>query len=154
MTAWLPALAIPLFLAGCSSRSIDREVDRKAIDQARARLDDGNRAGDAARMGALYAPDAVMMPAGVEPLNGRAEIVESFQATYERFAITSSIQSDELRFLADDWALDRGHYRLSVAPRSGGAARDENGSYLIVWQRQADGGWQIARDIDNSWTPE
>jgi len=141
-------------LAACSSSAVDRDADRAAIDRARRQLDEGNRAGDPTRIAALYAPDAVMMPTGIEPLVGRAEIVESFEATYQRFGIASAIESDELAFVARDWAFDRGHYRLTMTPKASGAARDEAGSYFIVWQRQPDGSWQIARDIDNSWTAE
>jgi ketosteroid isomerase-like protein len=49
-----------------------------------------------------------------------------------------------------DMALDRGTYRLTVAPS--GKAQHDTGKYVVVW-RKASGDWKAAADIFNSDLP-
>jgi ketosteroid isomerase-like protein len=49
-----------------------------------------------------------------------------------------------------DMALDRGTYRLSVAPD--GTKQVDTGKYVVVW-RKVDGQWKAAADIINSDLP-
>ena len=49
-----------------------------------------------------------------------------------------------------DMALDRGTYRLNVAP--GGKAQTDTGKYVVVW-RKVGGEWKAAADIFNSDLP-
>ncbi len=165
MTRLLPALLLvvvacssskeekaPKATGGGSGKSVDREADRKAIDKARSEFAENHSAGDSKRIGASYVPDGVMMTTGQQPVTGQQAITDLMQASYERYYIELKLISEELLFLADDWVVDRGHYTVSVKPKEdGGAARDDAGSYMVLWQRQPDGAWKLARDIDNSW---
>ena len=47
-------------------------------------------------------------------------------------------------------ALDRGTYRLTVAP--GGTEQTETGKYVVVWRKIGDE-WKAAADIFNSDLP-
>ena len=49
-----------------------------------------------------------------------------------------------------DMALDRGTYRLTIAP--GGKAQVDTGKYVVVW-RKIGGEWKVAADIFNSDLP-
>ncbi len=49
-----------------------------------------------------------------------------------------------------DMALDRGTYRLAVAPN--GTAQTDTGKYVVVW-RKVGGEWKAAADIFNSDLP-
>jgi ketosteroid isomerase-like protein len=42
---------------------------------------------------------------------------------------------------------------LTLTPRAGGTAINDEGKYLVVVQRQTDGSYKVARDIDNSSMP-
>ena len=49
-----------------------------------------------------------------------------------------------------DLALDRGTYKLAVAPK--GTAQTDTGKYVVVW-RKVGGEWKAAADIFNSDLP-
>ena len=49
-----------------------------------------------------------------------------------------------------DMALDRGTYKLSLAPN--GKAQTDTGKYVVVW-RKVGGEWKAAADIFNSDLP-
>ena len=49
-----------------------------------------------------------------------------------------------------DMALDRGTYKLTVAPN--GTAQTDTGKYVVVW-RKIGGEWKAAADIFNSDLP-
>jgi ketosteroid isomerase-like protein len=51
------------------------------------------------------------------------------------------------------WAFDRGAYRWRGIPRAGGEPIEDHGKYLVILQRQPDGSWKVARDMDNSDRP-
>jgi ketosteroid isomerase-like protein len=42
---------------------------------------------------------------------------------------------------------------MSIAPKAGGTPMEDAGKYLVILQRQPDGGWKVTRDIDNSSRP-
>jgi ketosteroid isomerase-like protein len=49
-----------------------------------------------------------------------------------------------------DMALDRGTYRLAIAPD--GTTQSDTGKYVVVW-RKIGGDWKAAADIFNSNLP-
>jgi len=51
-----------------------------------------------------------------------------------------------------EWAIERARYRLTYAPKSGGAQVIETGRH-VVRRRSLDGRWQIAWEIWNTDTP-
>jgi ketosteroid isomerase-like protein len=55
--------------------------------------------------------------------------------------------------IAGDWGLEHGDFDWTVAPVAGGAEARDQGSFVAIWQRQADGSWKLARDIWNSAIP-
>lgn len=165
MTRRAPALALCVSLLACSSskeqapaaggahKPVDRGADRADIAKARKAYQENHSAGDSRRIGAMYTADAVLMTSDQQPVVGQQAIIDSMQATYDRYSVDIALSSDEVLFLADDWAFDRGTYKVTVKPKDGSAGSDAAGSYVVLWQRQPDGSWKLARDIDNSWAP-
>jgi len=53
-----------------------------------------------------------------------------------------------------DMAFDRGAYVLNSTPKAPGpASMTENGKYLVLRQKGADGSWKLARKIGNTSDP-
>jgi ketosteroid isomerase-like protein len=151
----MPALVL---LAGCDSGSpaVDN-IDVAAMEAARDSLIDADLAFSALAqeqgLPAAYlqylAEDAVQLPDGDLPIAGKDAIyaniiavVESgqFELSWEPFAAEVSAAGD----LGYTW----GAYYFAALDDDGQRVSYE-GKYANVWQRLADGNWQILLDISN-----
>lgn len=102
-------------------------------------------AGDVDAIAALYAEDAVLLPQGSEPVEGRAAIREFWQMVMESDpGVTTDIETVEADVIGDV-AIERGAY-VNTGPD--GDHRD-HGKFIAIWSK-ADGEWKILRDIFNS----
>ncbi len=124
-------------------------ADTAAVEKLRADFAAAYGAGDAARLSELYTADAVLLPPNQPPVEGRQAILANFQGVFSQFNATFVITSQETRF-GGEWAFDRGGYQVKLMPTSGGKEIEDSGKYLVILQRQPDGSWKVARDIDNS----
>lgn len=140
--------------AGGGSTPANPAADRAAIDKLRTEFAQNFSAGDIKRIVATYTEDGVLMQGGQPALVGRAAIQEFASAQFELATIELTLTSAEVVFIGDIWAFDRGTYKSVVRFRSGGDDKADEGNYLVLWNRQPDGSWKIARDIDSSSTPE
>ena len=52
-----------------------------------------------------------------------------------------------------DWAFERYNYKSTDTPRDGGAAMEDTGWGLVIYHRDADGKWRVARDAFGSDQP-
>lgn len=132
----------------------DSAAVQQAITAANARFVDAFKRGDAATLAANYTEDAVLMAPGMTAWEGRAGISQGFTGFVSQFGFVDARLVTKDVILAGDYAIERGTYAWTLHPKSGtGADVVDNGKYLTVWQRQADGSWKIIRDIDNSDRP-
>lgn len=124
---------------------------RAAITEANARFEQALGRADTAALEAMYTPDAQVLPPNGAPVRGPADI-RSFWAG----AIQSGLKSGRLETLdtetGGDLTVETGRYQLVLQPEGGAQLTDE-GKYLVVWRRQADGGWKIHRDMFSSNLP-
>jgi ketosteroid isomerase-like protein len=74
-----------------------------------------------------------------------ADVIAGLLKRFDRRIVYSSA---EVRVIGD-WALDRGSFTFTVAPRSGGETSTETGKYLFLYSRASDGSRKIARAIVN-----
>jgi ketosteroid isomerase-like protein len=88
----------------------------------------------------LIADDAVYMPPGIAPLEGRKAIEELFKAHPWEHLSENLAEVDG----RGDLAFTRGRWSITLkgAPVAG--------SYIEVWQKQPDGTWQIVRKVWNT----
>ncbi|HEX5052565.1 MAG TPA: SgcJ/EcaC family oxidoreductase [Planctomycetota bacterium] len=110
------------------------------------------RNASASQITALYTEDALVLYPNQPPVSGRAQIQDYFTGFFGQFPKNEfELTSDEVT-VTGDWAFDRGTYRWTGTPPTDVPERDE-GKYLVILQRQADGTWKVARDMDNSNRP-
>lgn len=142
-----------LALAACDSAARrDADVDTAAIEQQIKAIEgqwmaDYN-ARDAARLADHYAPDAAMASPG-SPLAGDA------LSRREEIAKLAGDPNLRLTFAADrvqvaksgDLAYSRGHFQMRTTDPATKQPRDDSGSYLTVWKKQADGSWKAIEDF-------
>jgi uncharacterized protein (TIGR02246 family) len=140
-----------LVLAGCAAapapapRMAPHEqtaAARHEVEQAAAHAIEVFKHGDAAAMGAIYAPDAVFVDVANDRTTvGRAAIQASFEPIVGKvkdFVATSK----DLAVYGD------AAYELGSESATGFDGRDLwRGKYVSIWMRQPDGRWLLHRDI-------
>jgi uncharacterized protein (TIGR02246 family) len=101
-------------------------------------------AGDAAAMGRLYAPDAVLALQG-EVYTGRPAIEAFHRMNFAtaRFECTYAIKGTSV---VDKVAAVWGDDACTDTPKRGGPSEKWQGRWLTVYQLEPDGNWLIVRD--------
>lgn len=140
------AIVLLGLLAACQPGSARRaaETDRLlAADRALAAA--SLEQGTAAAFYGAMTEDAMQLPAGAPPVQGRRKVRERLEALGAQVLDWTPQQAQVSRGLDLGWTW--GEWRLfeSAASRHQLA----QGKYLKIWKRGADGRWQLAADIAN-----
>jgi uncharacterized protein (TIGR02246 family) len=154
-TRILCIVATVLVAASCTSKAPQpdkRSLEQTAIREVRAltalraaALEQGDIEGTLA----AYTEDAVWLPAHSEEFVGKDLARAKLKRILETVSIREEQQEDEHALLAPDVLLDRGNYAVEMAPRKGGSAMLDGGTYLTIWRKSTDGKWRIAYQM---WT--
>ena len=126
------------------SAPTDRESDVRAITDLLASFVKAYNAKDAKAIGDLFTPDAEIEDEDDEVTRGRDAIVERFTGTFaEKNVGTLAVDTDSLRFLGADLAIEEGTATLSAGPDS----PPRTNRYSVIYARQG-GRWLQARIRD------
>ena len=128
------------------------ETELRALDKVREAHGAALNAGDASGWAAQFAEDGVQMPPNSPPNIGNAAIGSWTHSFLSQFRVQFALAVHEVRVLGE-WAFERGDYTISINPRAGGPAMQDNGKYITVYERKPADGWRMARDIWNSSNP-
>jgi len=129
------------------------EPDKAGIQKTRTEYVSAWKAADAERLADLYTTDALVLYPNQPGVEGRDAIHAYFKAFFAEFVQEDfELTSAEVEIVGP-WAFDRGAYRWKASPRAGGDPIADYGKYLVILRREPDGGWKIARDMDNSDRP-
>jgi uncharacterized protein (TIGR02246 family) len=119
----------------------------------KAAVDSGNKewsaaiaAKDSARVGALYAQDAIAFPPNSDMVQGRAAI----QAFWKGFIDANMKASIETVSVESDGNLGAEVGKYTIMDASGKTV--DSGKYVVVWKKTAEG-WKLYRDIWNTNSP-
>ena len=134
-------------LAGCKSAPAPlTDADRAAARQADSAYSAAVGAGNVEGMMAGYAPDAMVMPPSMPMARGTDQIRQLWKGMT---SVKLSLQlTQETADGAGDFMYTTGKYHYQEMPAETGAS--ENGKYLEVFHRGADGKWMI---VSESWSP-
>ena len=89
------------------------------------------------------------MPPNEPPLVGRAAIVADAAENFT--AMSSSLTShSEGSYVMGDLAVEWGTYSFSGTMVDSDVTVSQDGKYVAIYERQADGSWKIVRDIWNA----
>lgn len=131
-----------------STAKTDAAADDKAIRGQVDRWTQLIKAKDAPAIAALYTEDGAIMPPNAPIGKGHAEIEKNWAGLMKIPGFDLAITPEQITVSeAGDMALDRGTYKLTVAPN--GTAQTDTGKYVVVW-RKVGGEWKAAADIFNS----
>jgi uncharacterized protein (TIGR02246 family) len=127
-------------------------ADPTVIDKTRSEFIAAFNAADVTKLVEVYAPDAVLMPSHQPVISGRAAIEDYDKKFFETYTAKLTIMPVETKVFGDR-GLDRGTYTIELTPKAGGPTVKDEGKYLVLLQRQADGSWKLTHDIDNTNMP-
>jgi uncharacterized protein (TIGR02246 family) len=127
----------------------DAPADIAALNAARTAFMEGYDKGDADAIGALYHPEAISESNGQPTLKGRDAIVAGLKGMFQHVSVKATLTPDETRTLGDV-GLDRGHYSITVTPKSGAPPATGQGRYMVIYVKGPDGKWLVSRDMDNA----
>ncbi|HEY6348732.1 MAG TPA: DUF4440 domain-containing protein [Candidatus Angelobacter sp.] len=134
---------VPLFVAAPNqqSSSVEEGIAKIRLEWARdlreKRLD---------QMVMLYTPDAAFISPDIGRVTGRAairELCKNVMATVTSDLTFHSIKTEN----SGDLAYDTGDFRETLTKLADGSKSDDQGNYLMVFKRQADGNWLIAQQM-------
>lgn len=110
------------------------------------------KAGDAAGIAKLYAPDGIEMPPNQPMQKGRAAVLAFHKAFTESMASPAQLTVTPIETkVSGDIAFDVGTYTQKVTPKGGQAAEDK-GKYVVLLKRSG-GEWWVSHAIYNSDLP-
>ena len=123
---------------------------RPEIDAANAAWLPGLQRKDADAIAAAYADSGLFVAVDGTVIRGRAAVARMYAARFPRLGPirTGGVVQDGLTVLGATRIAEWGHGWFELAPERDGARSPRNGgSYLTVWERQADGHWRIIRNL-------
>ena len=151
-------LAMPLLVAACAPAAPppppppDVAAIRTAIEAANKSQADAIAKGDLAGAVANYVDDAVVLFPNSPAWKGKAAAQKGFTDMLAQAAFKDpAIRTDDV-IVAGDLAIETGTYAWTMVPKKGKEMKDD-GKYLTVWKKQADGSWKIIRDMRNTNMP-
>lgn len=115
--------------------------DASGARDASAKFTTALGAGDVATAASFLAEDAVALPPGREPLNGKADI-QRFLGNMTRSVKDLKYTSEEVKPLDDGTAREVGTFSFKLQNNA------VNGKYLLVWTKVG-GDWKVAADMWN-----
>ena len=106
---------------------------------------------DAESVAALHTADATVMPPNQKISQGKKEIQNSINAEIQAGGRDLKFQQLEL-VVSGNIAYEVGRYSVVVEHEDQTAVND-NGKYIVIWERQPNGDWLMSEDIWNSNLP-
>jgi uncharacterized protein (TIGR02246 family) len=126
------------------------QADLAPINAVRTAFQTAYNAGDAAALAALYTDDAISLPDHHEAIQGKAAIQRYYEdEIFKQYTVTIAIMPGDTE-INGNLAHEHGTYTIAVTPRAGGDKMTDDGKYVVILKRGADGVWRIHHDIDNS----
>ncbi len=120
---------------------------RESIESGVAAFCEAFNGGDAAGVAAHYTSDAQILPPGAGSIDGRQGIQEFWQGFIDAKVADLTLSTDEIEDFGSQ-AVEIGTVSAS-APGEGDARVQLAGKYIVLWTKDANGAWQMHRDIWN-----
>ena len=132
-------LFVALLLSGAAAPALAQDVSgaREASGKFAAAL----ASGDAQTAAGFFTDEAVALPPGRGPVNGKAQI-QQFLGNMTRAVKNLKYTTDDVKPIDDNTAREVGTFSFKMQNN------DVDGKYLLVWTK-AGGDWKIAADMWN-----
>jgi ketosteroid isomerase-like protein len=143
---------IALLACAQNAQPPDTAADVDAINQVREREIAAFSGGDIDGVLAVFATDALIMPPNEPAVNGHDAMRTWAQGMWDQFTVSGRYASSNVT-VAGDWAIEQYTGSLTLTPKAGGVAMEEQFKGIHIYRRQPDGSWVIVQDIWNSNAP-
>jgi uncharacterized protein (TIGR02246 family) len=142
-------VVLALFFVIISTASVFAGADEAAIEKVRVKFNEAFNKGDAKAMGALLDRDAVWMPpTGEQAISGADKVVALYKAFFEKTRSEFELKPGTIQ-VSGQWAFLNGPWQRKDTGKPSGIISEHGGYYLLVFKKQVNGNWKIARDIWN-----
>jgi uncharacterized protein (TIGR02246 family) len=144
-----------VMLSGCGGGSQETPQatnvppDPAPLNELRSKFQAAYNAVDAATLAQLYTDDAISLPDHHASVQGKSAIQQYYQDLFKEYGATITITPADTEIVGD-LAHEHGTFSITVTPKAGGDAVMDDGKYVVIFKRGADGVWKIHHDIDNS----
>jgi uncharacterized protein (TIGR02246 family) len=157
-TRFLALIVALTVTSACKSPSSPRpapisDTDKAAVRAADQAFEAAVRAGNTDAIAATYQEDAALLPPNMPAQKGRDAIRSSWAALLKDYVVDVESGTDALEGCGD-LAYQVGHFRMHGTPKAkGGHPFTDEGKFLEVLKRQADGSWKYVADMYSSSLP-
>jgi len=135
-----------LFTLMCFSCGEPKDVESIIIDNNSKWVEYYNK-GDAKGIASLHTLDAVVIPPKSDFVVSRNKIEEMYKAEIEMGNGTLGLQTIEV--IQDGiYAYETGLYDIKMTIE--GEEVNDNGKYIVIWEKQKNGDWLCKKDIWNT----
>lgn len=129
--------------------SLSFAADAPSAKQAHEAYGKAINSNNAAKFMSMVTDDIVMLSPNEPAVTGKKAVRAWVAGYYEAF--TARWDKRVVSFVeAGDWAFEVYSYKQTDKPKAGGDVITDTGKGLIVYHRDADGKWRVARDAWNS----
>lgn len=131
-----------------------RAADEAAIHTAVKEWSASAQAKDAAKFASFYAEDATIMFEGAVDVSGKAAISEAIGGMMQDPNFALSFEANKVvAARSGDLAYETGTYSMTMSDAKKRPSTQQ-GNYVVVWQKQADGAWKVVVDTPVSDPPQ
>ena len=132
------------------------EAVRKIIYQHNANLEKWYASGDIDKVVEVFAEDCWQMPPHAEPLVGRAALLEFWAQAVQWGVWRFTLETQDV-VVSGPIAVERGRYilKFQAGPTAppGLESHEDKGNYVVMWNLNKNGQWQIVWDAPVSTLP-
>jgi ketosteroid isomerase-like protein len=152
-TLAIGSLLLALLAIGCSREAQPTFADDlAAITAFNERYLRSINEEDIAALSDLTTDGHIMLPPNSEPVVGKSANDAMNGGAFDRYDFSETWTPVET-VIDGNLAFQRGTFTTIATPKGDGQRLEVNGSFMRIYQRQANGDWRMTRDMFNSSTP-
>lgn len=147
---WVLVVTVVGLISCQPADTFDAEAVKAEIEAVNAKIAEAIANQDVEAVAALYTEDAWLMPAHHAMVTGREGVRSHMEEAFSMGMQDLSLTTEEIRGHGN-LAYEVGTFAATIT--MGEATMEEEGKYIVIWQKGQDGQWRIHRDIWNSNEP-
>jgi ketosteroid isomerase-like protein len=144
-TAALCTIVVLSACAAPASKSADTSASDAAAHKAHENYVRVINSNNIDSLASMFTEDVVFLEAGAQPIVGKAAVRAWADGYYKAFHTKWDKPVQEF-VISGDYAFERYTYTSTDTPVGGGKDVVDTGWGLVVYHRDADGRWRVARD--------